>query len=49
MLIQYNKSDFYNINNNYKLFLTYSVKDIEEYSGCCTYNLFDDQLQIFIY
>ena len=46
MLIEYNKSNFYYVNNNYKLFLTY-FKGIEEYSGCCTCNLFDDQLQIY--
>ena len=32
------------INNNYKLFLT-CFKDIEEYSGCCICNSFDDQLR----
>ena len=42
MLIHYNKTNFYYINNNYKLFLT-CFKAIEEYSGCYIGNSFDDQ------
>ena len=41
MLIQYNKSNLYYINNNYKLFLIYFKGISEVSSGCCTCNLFD--------